>query len=86
MMAGPATLLLLAYTLAENQKGWFAPSSIAFLVVLAAVIIARWLDPQTSDGERTTPVHLRRFTVSTAGIGLAAWVVVNLLGNHWLAS
>ena len=86
MMAGPATLLLLAYTLAENEKGWFAPSSIAFLVVLAVVVIARWLDPQTSDGEPTTPAHLRRFTVSTVGIGLVAWAVVNLLGNHWLAS
>jgi hypothetical protein len=56
--------VLLAYTLTESEKGWFAPSSIAFLIVLAAVIIARWLDPHTSDGEPTTPAHLRWFTVS----------------------
>lgn len=86
MMAGPAILLLLAYTLASNEKGWLAPSSIAFLVVLAGVVIARWLDPHTSEGEPTTPAHLRKYMVSTVGMGLLAWVIANLLGNHLLAS
>jgi len=85
MMVGPAILMLLAYSLTGNAKGWFAPSSIAFLVVLAAVTITRWLDPRTSEGEPTTPAHLRRYTVSTVGIGLVAWAVANLVGNHWLA-
>jgi hypothetical protein len=86
MMAGPAALLLLAYTLAENQKGWFAPSSIAFLVVLAVVVITRWLDPLTSEGEPVTHAHLRRYTLIVLGIGLTAWAVANLIGNHWLAT
>jgi hypothetical protein len=85
MMVGPAILMLLAYSLTGNAKGWFAPSSIAFLAVLAAVTIARWMDPRTSEGAPTTSAHLRRYTVSTLGIGLVAWVVANLLGNHWLA-
>jgi hypothetical protein len=85
MMVGPAILMLLAYSLTDDAKGWFAPSSITFLVVLAAVTITRWLDPRTSDGEPATRAHLRRYTVSTVGIGLVAWAIANLVGNHWLA-
>lgn len=84
MFIGPATLLLLAYTLATNQKGWFGAASITFLVILMVVMVSRWFDPQTSEGEPTTSAHLRRYTISTLGAGLAAWLVANLLGNHWL--
>jgi hypothetical protein len=85
MLAGPAALLLLAFSLAGKKDGWFSSQSIAFLVVLAAVIATRWLDPQTSDGEPTTGAHLRMFTVMAVGVGLAAWAIANVLGNHWLA-
>jgi hypothetical protein len=86
MMAGPAVLLLLAFSLATNQKGWWAPSSIAFLVVLMAVVLVRWLDPNTSDGDPATAAHLRRYTAGAIAIGLVAWTVANLAGNHWLSS
>ena len=86
MLAGPATLLLLAFSLAGKKDGWFSSQSIAFLVVLAAVIATRWLDPQTSDGEPTTGAHLRMFTATAVGVGLAAWAIAIMFGNHWLAS
>ena len=86
MLAGPAALLLLAFSLAGKQDGWFSSQSIAFLVVLAAVIATRWLDPQTSEGEPTTGAHLRKYSATAVGVGLVAWAVANLLGNHWLAS
>lgn len=86
MLAGPAALLLLAFSLADKKDGWFSSQSIAFLVVLAAVIVTRWLDPQTSEGEPTTGAHLRMFTATAVGVGMAAWAVANLLGNHWLTS
>jgi hypothetical protein len=85
MLAGPGALLLLAYSLTGNQDGWFSTQSIAFLVVLAVVIVTRWLDPQTSEGEPTTGDHLRKFTATALGVGLAAWGIANMLGNHWLA-
>ena len=85
MFVGPAALLLLAYSLAGNNNGWFSTQSIAFLIVLVVVIVMRWLDPQTSEGEPTTGEHLRRFTATALGVGLAAWGIANLLGNHWLA-
>jgi hypothetical protein len=86
MMAGPAILLLLAYSLVTNEKGWLAPSSVAFLVVLIAVVLARWLDPLTSEGETATAAHLRRYTLMALGIGIAVWAIVNVLGNHWFVS
>ena len=86
MLAGPAALLLLAFSLAGKQDGWYSSQSIAFLVVLTAVIATRWLDPQTSEGEPTTGAHLRMFTVIAFGIGLGAWAIANMLGNYWRAS
>lgn len=86
MLAGPAALLLLAFSLAGKKDGWFSSQSIAFLVVLAAVIATRWLDPQTSEGEPTTGAHLRMFTAAAVGVGLAAWAIANVLGNYWRAS
>ena len=86
MLAGPAALLLLAFSLAGKKEGWFSSQSIAFLVVLAAVIVTRWLDPQTSEGEPTTGAHLRMFTATAVVVGLAAWAIANMLGNHWLIS
>jgi hypothetical protein len=79
MLAGPAALLLMAYSLLRNENGWLSSQSIAFLVVLAVVIIARWFDPQTSEGQPTTTAHLRTFTAAAAGIGLAAWAVTNVI-------
>jgi hypothetical protein len=85
MLAGPAALFLLAFSLAGKQDGWFSSQSIAFLVILAAVIVTRWLDPQTSEGEATTGAHLRKFTVIAFGVGLGAWAIANTLGNYWRA-
>jgi hypothetical protein len=86
MFIGPATLVLVAYGLATNPKGWLGTSGIVFLVTLLVVIAARSFDPHTSEGEPTTSAHLRRYSIITFGIGLAAWAVANMLGNHWPAS
>jgi hypothetical protein len=86
MMIAPAVLLLLAYSLTQNAKGWFAPSSIAFLAVLLACLLARRLDPLTSEGTPTTSTHIRRYTIGLLSIGLSVWVIANLLGRYWLAS
>jgi hypothetical protein len=85
MMIGPGILSILALTIAEGHKGWFAARSIAFLVVLIVVTIARRLDPLTPDGEPATQGDFRWYTVFTMSLGLAAWIFANLLGNHLLA-
>ena len=35
-------------------------------------------------GEPASPADLRRYVVTTTLVGLGLWVLVNLIGNHWL--
>ncbi len=83
MMAGPAALALLALSMADNFHGWLAPRSVAFLVVIGGIIIARRLDPANGEGEPTTSSQLRWHTGLTIAIGLIAWTTANALGKHW---
>ena len=81
---GPLVLLLLAYAMASDQRGWFAPQSIAFLVLLAVVVVCRRIDPLNSDGELSTPDDMRRYMVRTVLAGGITWALANLAGNHIL--
>jgi small-conductance mechanosensitive channel len=85
MMLGPLMLLVMAFTIAKNGNGWLSGVSIGYLGVLAATILARWLEFRdgaalTSDGQPMTTQLLRRFVVLAAVVGLAVWVVANVLG------
>lgn len=90
MMLGPLALVLLAVRIAYLGQGWLTGVDVAFLAVLGGVILARWLEfrggnPQTATGEPATPDHLRRYSLAVLAVGLAVWVLANLLGNHWLS-
>lgn len=82
MMAGPAILFLSAYMTYTTHKGWLSPASITYLVVLAAVVAARSLDPQTADGDPSTATDLQRFAGKTIVGGLVVWAVANYLGAY----
>jgi hypothetical protein len=86
MFIGPLVLLGLAYAMASEQRGWLAAQSIAFIVILGLVVVCRWADPLTSDGEPTTREHLRRYALRTFLAGGFAWALANLAGNHLLVS
>jgi hypothetical protein len=79
MFAGPASLFLLAYSIARQDEGWFAPTGIAFLIVLFGVIVARRLDPNNSFGDPTTPAEIQAFTLGAIFVGLVGWIIVNLM-------
>ncbi len=79
MAVGPAVLFLLFGSLTQRVGGWFAPSSLAFLAVLAAMIVARRLDPQNSYGEETTRSDLRSYSVAALTTGLVFWLIGNLI-------
>jgi hypothetical protein len=83
MLIGPAILFMLAGTIAGNDTGWFAPASIAFLVILPVMIAARWMDGDNSYGDPTTPAEVTTYTIGAIIVGLALWVVANFAGNHW---
>jgi hypothetical protein len=79
IFAGPAALILLAFTNARKDEDWFAPASTAFLIVLMGVIVARRLDPSNSYGEPATPAEFRTFSGGVLVAGLLAWVIANLV-------
>jgi hypothetical protein len=83
LMAGPATLSLLAITMAQSYSGWFAPRSVAFLAVVVGIGLARWFDPRDSFGELASPAQRRRYVAVAAVLGIAGWVATNLLGIFW---
>jgi hypothetical protein len=86
MAGGPAILFLLAGTVARNGEGWFTPASIAFLIILPVMIVARWFDTDNSYGDPTTPAEIRTYTAGAIFVGLLLWIIANFLGNHWLAA
>lgn len=79
MFAGPAGLFLLAYSIARQNEGWFAPTGIAFLIVLFGVIFARRLDPNNAFGDPATPAEIQVFTLGAIFVGLGGWIIVNLM-------
>jgi hypothetical protein len=90
-MFGPLFLLLCAGKVVATGNGWFTPADIAYFVVLAAMIFARWFEfhkgnAQTATGEPATQANLYRYVLATLAIGLGVWVVANIIGNYILAS
>ena len=89
MMIGPVFLFLIALSMAMNGGGWFAPRSIAYLVMTAALLGARWYEfrlgnPLTEMGTRATPEDLRRYALWTSLTALGVWAVANLIGDFGL--
>jgi hypothetical protein len=88
MMVGPMALAILAFGVAERGGGWLTGLDIAYLVTLAAMLAARWLEfrggqAQTAEGEPLTAAGLRRYLVTAASVGLAVWAGANVIGNSW---
>lgn len=91
MMVGPILLALMAFLVVKTGNGWLTGADAGFLGILAAIMLARWLEfqgghPQTADGEPATRTHLRRFLLGGTAIGLSVWMIANILGNYVLAS
>lgn len=89
MALGPMLLSVLTLSIIREGGGWFTPADFAFLAMLGGLPLARWLefrggDPRNSMGEPSLPGDLRRYVLRTLAIGLIAWLVANLIGNHWL--
>lgn len=91
MLLGPMFLGLTAFLVIRVGNGWLTIADFAYLAVLGGMMLARWLEfqlgrPLTAEGEPATPGHLRRYLIGLGVIGLAVWVIANVIGNHALAS
>lgn len=89
MVGGPFILLLLAAQTVLSGPGWFTPWDAVFGLTLVAMILTRQHefragDPQKSDGSPANIDDLRRYRFQVIGIGVAMWVIANVLGNHVL--
>lgn len=89
MGLGPLILALILYEILTRGGGWFTPIDFGFLIVLSALPVARWFEfrngnPLTSTGVPATSAHLSRYVIGVVSLGLAAWIVANLLGNYRL--
>jgi hypothetical protein len=89
MLLGPLLLLLMTFTVVQTGNGWSTTADFAFLGILGAMMLARWLEfrsgeAQTADGDPATPQDLRRYLIGVAGLGLSVWVAANVVGNYML--
>jgi hypothetical protein len=87
MMVGPITLLLLALHIAQQRDGWFTLPSLAYFFVLLGTFLGRWMEfrcgfPMTAMGEPATTDHLRRYALASGTLGVAIWLIANLVGDH----
>jgi len=86
MMLGPMVLVLAAVAILKNADGWFAPLDAAYFAVLGLILLGRWAEyssggAKTANGEPATPAQYRNYMVATPMLGLAGWVIANLIGN-----
>ena len=89
MMLGPLILVLLTFVIVSTGSGWLTWADIAFVGVLASMLLARWVEfqrghPQTATGEPATPTDLRRYVRTILPVGATVWFLANLMGNHLL--
>ena len=86
---GPIILSFLTYKIAYAKDGWGTPSDIAFPIIVAATIAARWIGFRNGErsntiGEVTTLAQLRSYSVKFMTGGLIVWIAANVLANHVL--
>jgi hypothetical protein len=87
MMLGPFFLVIVAISTAERRDGWFSPADGLYFAVLGGMLLGRWLEfrsgqPLTATGVPATVAHLRRYALVLSVLGVAAWVVANLVRNR----
>ena len=90
MLFGPLLLVVAGFAIANSNDGWTAISDIGYLLILAAMLVGRWLEfrggqPERADGEPATAADLTRYVLVAPVIGLAGWALANLVGNGWFS-
>jgi hypothetical protein len=86
MFIGNAGLFLLALGVFYKSKTSPLGYSIAYWVLVAAILIARFVDiryfhGETSDGEPATMLHLRRYVINLAIVAIPLFFIAFFLGR-----
>jgi hypothetical protein len=88
---GPAVLVFLLAKIVQTGSGWLTALDVVFFLVLAIMLLARWVDQRsgqgtTGTGEPSTWEQFRRYVLVLPTLALAAWLIANVVGNHLLNS
>ncbi len=86
--AGPFILFLILINIVRLGTGWLTALDAAFFVVVAAMLLGRWIDQRsgqgtTTTGEPSTWDDFRRYALLMPPVATGAWILANALGNHW---
>lgn len=87
IIVGPMVLFVTTGVIVSQRGGWATPADIVFLVALAAMVAAKWIEFQggnakMSNGELATRADVVRFSVTAIPVGLAIWAAANLFGQY----
>jgi hypothetical protein len=87
LLIGPMLLLAVAAQIASRGGGWLTPLDLAFVAILAAMLLGRWAEHRSGQGttlagDPATPADLRRYLATAALAGLGLWALVNVIGNR----
>ena len=87
-IAGPFILFLILINIVRLGSGWLTPRDAAFFVVVAAMLLGRWIDQgsgqgTTTTGEPSTWDDFRRYALLMPPVATGAWILANAMGNHW---
>lgn len=90
MLVGPMALTLMIFANVSEGGGWLTVFDVLFFLILGAMFLGRRLEfrggsPQKATGEPATERDFRRYVLNTSIAASVAWVLANLLGNHWLS-
>ncbi|MHB1033586.1 MAG: hypothetical protein ACYC35_06590 [Pirellulales bacterium] len=89
MVLGPMALAATISVIVTSGAGWLTPADAAYFVILAAMLAGRWIEFQggsakDSYGKPTTREHVRSYLIKAPAIGIAIWVLANVVGNYLL--
>ena len=79
VLIGPGTLSILAIIIMATGRSWLSIPSVAFLLMLVVVAIARWLDPVNSVGTAVTVRQRVLYVVLIVSLGIAGWISAHLV-------
>jgi hypothetical protein len=79
VLVGPGTLSILAIIIMATGRSWLSLPSMAFLLVVVAVAVARWIDPVNSVGTAVTVRQRLIYVVLIISLGIAGWISAHLV-------
>jgi hypothetical protein len=86
---GPLALLLTLYSIVNAGTGWATVLDAVFFVLVGLTVWCRWFDQRSGQatncyGEPATWVDCRRYMLWLPVVAGIAWIIANVIGNHFM--